>query len=603
MARWPRMGLRAGALALALMMSPSPGAQAQEATASPAGPAAQARDFLLRAADARDALVMAGLADRLLSGEGLPAPDRAGRDLEILRTFYAGREGRPVWIAHGAPTTGAHRLLAALAASDREGLNPRDYGVTRIGALMERGDSPAALAELELLLTHGGLNLARDLDIGRVEPRRADPELFLERPEPEPQAILRTLAGAPDPGIVLTALAPRRSEYTGLRGALAYHRALARIGGWPTVPAGDTLHPGDRQDRVPLLRRRLLVTGEYVPPAVTPADPSLYDAPLTEAVRRFQQRHGLEVDGVVGANTLAALNVPVEQRIEQISLNMERWRWMPDVLGPSYLLVNLAGFTLELFEWDRPTYSARVVVGTPFQRTPVFSDQMTYLEVNPTWNVPPSIARNEILPKLRRDPSYLARNGYTLLSDWSAQAIPLDASRIDWTRVTPSSFGYKIRQEPGDNNALGRIKFMFPNQFNVYLHDTPSRSLFNRANRTFSHGCIRVQNPFALAERVLALTGTTGWDAARLNEARLTGQRQVIPLAKPLPIHLAYITAFVDETGEMQFRNDIYGRDESLAAALHRSRTPWPAPPDQTADMPAGTAASGGELPADTRTP
>ncbi|WP_119679616.1 L,D-transpeptidase family protein [Indioceanicola profundi] len=552
MARWVNPRILAGALALSLL------------AAAPAP--AQLVDL------------HGAFRERLLSGEGLPAPDRAGRDLDILRAFYDGRGGQPVWIVQDRPTDQASRLLASLAAADREGLTPRDYGVARITALMERGDSPQALAELELLLSHAALNYARDLDVGRIEPKLADPELYLDRAEPDPLALLRSLAGASDPGTVLDAMAPRRSDYTQLRAALAAYRTRKDAGGWPAVPAGETLRPGERQDRVPALRSRLAATGEYAAEHFLPPDPLVYDPALEEAVRRFQRTHGLEPDGVVGAATLAAMNVTVDQRIEQIRLNMERWRWMPDELGPNYLLVNLAGFTLELFESDRVIHTARVVVGTPYQKTPVFSDSMTYLEVNPYWNVPPSIAKGELLPKLQEDPYYLARNGYTLFSDWSENAIPLDAALIDWSKVRPETFGYKIRQDPGDNNALGRIKFMFPNQFDIYLHDTPSRRLFSRANRTFSHGCIRVEDPFALAERVLAMTGTKAWDRTRLDATLLTGQRQVIRLATPLPIHLSYITAFVDETGEMQFRNDIYGRDAKLAAALRRSRIPWPEP-------------------------
>jgi len=537
------------------------------------------------------------LQDRLTAGAAVNAADRDGTDLKLLADFYAARDGRPVWIADGRPAARALDLLSVLQAAATEGLDPADYGIARIAALVERGDSPDALAELELLLTHGALGYARDLSNGRVEPRRADPELFIEREAVDAPALLRAVADAPDPAPVLAALAPRRVEYRRLREALTLYRALAAGGGWPRVPAlaegVRKLTPGEGAALVPALRDRLRVTGELPAGAPGPDDPHLYDPALAEAVRLFQARHGLAVDGVVGQNTLEALNVTAAERVRQIELNMERWRWMPDDLGPRYLFVNLAAFTLELWEGGSLTHMARVVVGTPYQRTPVFSDRMTYLEVNPYWNVPPSIARNEMLPKLRKDPTYLARNGYTLFSGWSDTAVQLDATKIDWSRISPRAFPYKIRQEPGDRNALGRIKFMFPNQFDVYLHDTPSRNLFARANRTFSHGCIRVEHPLDLAERVLALTGTPGWDRARLDATVASGKRTVIPLKSALPIHLAYITAFVDDGGRVNFRSDIYDRDDRLDAALTASRIDWPDdPPTPSPSSHNGTGAA-----------
>ncbi|MFM2043377.1 MAG: hypothetical protein RLY86_1953 [Pseudomonadota bacterium] len=600
-----RAGLLALMPALMLVSGSLPGLAEEPGSGAAAGQA------VAESGSVRDTVVAAALAARLADGTPLPAPDREGRDHAALSAFYAGRQNRPLWIDDGGPIPAAHRLLAALDSAGADGLVPRDYGTLRIATLMERGDSPPALVELELLLTHGALNFARDLSIGRVEPRRVDPELFIDRAEPDADILLAELAAAgQDPGTFLAARIPVRPEYLRLRAALPAYRALAAAGGWPLVPSGETLRPGERQPRVPDLRRRLTVTGEYTGPAV-PEDPELYDPALAAAVAAFQSRHGLDPDGVIGARTLAELNRTAEERMSQIILNMERWRWTPADLGPDYLLVNLAGFTLDLYAGGQISHSARVVVGTPVQRTPVFSDRMTYLEVNPTWTVPPRIAKEEILPKLKKDATYLSRNNYTLFSTWTDGATVVDATTVDWSNVSARSFGYRVRQEPGDNNALGRIKFMFPNQFDVYLHDTPSKRLFDRANRTFSHGCIRVEDPFALAERVLALTGTTTWDRTKLDALKASGERRVITLKRPLPIHLTYITAFGDaaaagaagaaagaETAApgilaVQFRPDVYGRDTRLARALDRSRTPWPDPAEGPAER-AAVGASGG---------
>ncbi|MBP7339041.1 L,D-transpeptidase family protein [Niveispirillum sp.] len=532
----------------------------------------------------------AALQQRLAGGVNTPQNDRDSQDLATLDKFYDQRKFAPAWIDHGKPTAKAGLLLTALQKAAQDGLNPADYGVARITTLMERGDSPDALAELEVLLSHGALDYGRDLATGRLAPMSIDSELYVEKREIDTLALLNRLAGVEDAGAELSALPPRRSEYQHLKGALQQYRELAAAGGWKPVPMADmSLKPGGNDDRLPALRARLAVTGELPVDAPVPEDPTLFDDATIEALKTFQARHGLEPDGVLGKQTLLALNITADQRAAQIAMNMERWRWMPIDMGRSYILVNLAAFHLSIFDQGNVVHEARVVVGTSSTRTPVFSRKMSYLEVNPYWHVPAKIVRDEIFPKAKKDPSYLAKQGYELLSDWSETAVPVDPHSLDWAHMT--RLPYRVRQVPGDKNSLGRIKMMFPNEFDVYLHDTPSKNLFNRANRSFSHGCIRVEHPFDVAETILRLTGTVDWPRTRLDEALASGQRTIVRLKQPIPIHISYVTAFVANDGSVNFRSDIYGRDRKLATAMRASRVKWDAVEAEARLAPGGAAA------------
>ena len=301
------------------------------------------------------------------------------------------------------------------------------------------------------------------------------------------------------------------------------------------------------------------------------ADPSFYDDDLVAAVKHMQYRHGLATDGVIGRETMAAFNVPVEKRIEQMVLNLERRRWLADDLGQRYIFVNLADFALKLVDEPKTLLDMRVVVGKEYHETPIFSADMTYIEINPYWNVPPSIAGKELLPHIKRNVNYLADKNFTVLSGWGSGADEVDPATVDWRRLSARNFPYKLRQDPGDNNALGRIKFMFPNKFNVYMHDTPAKALFLKAHRSFSHGCIRLQHPLELAEFVL--NGMDGWTRERIEQTIASGKRTIISLPQPLPVHIAYLTTWVNKDRSVHFRNDVYGRDAALARALRGPRT------------------------------
>jgi L,D-transpeptidase YcbB len=526
---------------------------------------------LVLASQAMAASRAEGLLSELQAGAGVAASEQNAADLALLARFYQERQMRPLWITDRTVTGRGVELARILAAADQEGLDPDDYGARAIAAQLDATD-PNVLAELELRLSLGLIQFTSDLASGRLEPSAVNRELFVYPQDVDHAEVIRAAADAQEIATFVARFAPAQDEYRRLKAALAEFRARTANGGWGVVPEGATLDPGMTDPRVALLRARLRASNDAEEARLAAAAsgaPDLYDEELKAALIRFQQRHGLEPDGRVGPKTLAALNVPLERRVQQMVLNLERRRWMPDERGARYVFVNLADFELKVVHEPKTVLDTRVVVGAPYHRTPVFSADMTYVEINPYWNVPPSIARDELLPKIKEDPGYLAANGFELLSDWSDGAAVLDPRSVDWSRISSEAFAYRLRQQPGEGNALGRIKFMFPNQFNVYLHDTPARHLFEEAERSFSHGCIRVEQPESFAAVVL---GPDGWSPDRIYTAIKSGERMIVTLKEPLPVHIAYLTAWVNKDGTVHFRNDVYGRDAILAAALLGSR-------------------------------
>ncbi|MDH3919296.1 MAG: L,D-transpeptidase family protein, partial [Rhodospirillales bacterium] len=468
------------------------------------------------------------LARELSSGALVAEADNETAALATLTRFYADRGMRPVWVTAEAAGERAVTLAKILVAANEDALDPDDYGGAAIDALLgaTRMD---LLAQLEVRLSMGLMRFAADLGQGRIAPNAADPALFLFREDVDKAEVIAGAAGAVDLEAFVQRYRPQTPRYNRLKTALTRYRLIARDGGWQSVPAGPTLKPGMSESRVPLLRARLRVSGDLVPDqdaARAGGDPNLYDDALVAAVKQMQFRHGLEADGALGRRTLEALNVPVEARIEQMILNLERRRWMPDDLGRRYVFVNLADFTLKFVDGEKTVLDMRVVIGKPYHKTPVFSKDMTYLEINPYWNVPPSIASKELLPKIKKNVNYLSSNKFEVFNSWKSGAAAVDPRTVDWQRYTAADFPFKLRQGSGDGNALGRIKFMLPNHFNVYLHDTPTKALFDKAARSFSHGCIRVQHPPRLAEVVLA--GNPGWSLAKIEASIESGERKVV---------------------------------------------------------------------------
>jgi murein L,D-transpeptidase YcbB/YkuD len=360
-----------------------------------------------------------------------------------------------------------------------------------------------------------------------------------------------------------------------LQQALEWYRQLAEAGGWPVLPNGPTLRPGDRSERVVALRMRLQVSGDMPSPGsrqssqyntLPDADDTLFDDELEQAVRIFQSRHGLQVDGIVGPMTLAALQVPVEARIAQMVLNLERWHRNGQAFEDRYILVNIPAFTLDVVEYEHAVMRMRVIVGKPYQRTPTFHETMTYLVLNPYWEVPHNIAKREILPELHNDPTYLQKHNMKVIASWGPSVQVVDPATINWSVISSHDLRYRFRQEPGIQNALGQIKFKFPNAFNVYLHDTSTPSLFAKPQRAFSHGCIRVEKPIDLA--VYLLQDMPQWSRQQILATIAGNVQQRIDLRTPITVHIVYRTAWVDEDGSVQFRPDIYRYDKEQEATF-----------------------------------
>jgi len=473
------------------------------------------------------------------------------------RRFYERRGFEPAWLEGDR----VERLLHGLEELRSDGLEPALY---HHGRLRERWagrdathDRIGARVDVELLATDAYLLAASHLLAGQVDPEALDPEWVATRRERDLVRHLEDALASGEIAASLTQLRPDHGGYDQLRGALDSLRALGDAG-WPEVPAGPALRVGDTGDRMRVLATRLGLDPAEVGVART-------DSLLHERITTFQRRHGLEVDGIVGRETLAALNVTAPERARQVMVNLERWRWLPEHLGERYVLVNIADYRLSLVENGTALVDFPVVVGKAYRRTPVFSGTMTYLVFNPTWEVPPGIIRADVLPTLRRDPAYLERMDMQVLRGWGADEEVVDPTSIQWSQVQPGT--YRFRAHPGPANPLGRVKFMFPNRFSVYLHDTPARELFARTRRAFSSGCIRLAEPATLAGALLA--DHPHWTADAIDSAMTEGGApETVRLPRAVPVHLLYWTAWVDEDGRLQFRPDIYERDAALSAAL-----------------------------------
>lgn len=486
-----------------------------------------------------------------------------------LARFYGQRNYALAWTL----TDDRDSYLAVLETVGNAGLDAADYHVEALRQLHQGVADKLTAAQRvdrDLLFTDSFLLLASHLLEGKVNPETIDAEWLANRRQ---RLIEPLLADALEKAAIATTLnhlQPQQSGYARLLRARAEMASLASMT-WDKLPAGASLKPGATDNRVPALRERLQFWGD-LEPGVPVESPFYYDAVLVDSVKAFQNRHGLEPDGVVGSATLNTLNVSAEQRLKQIDVNLERWRWLPDDLGESHILVNIAGFELTLVRQQEVQQRYRVIVGRPFRRTPVFSDKIRYLVFNPTWTVPRTLLIEDKIPEIISDPSYLQRLGFRVYKGWGEGKTEVSPDSIEWASVSRRNFPFQLVQEPGPQNALGQVKFMFPNKFDVYLHDTPARDLFNKTERSFSSGCIRVENPLELA--AVLLNGMPDWNRERIQRTVQERALTTVYLKKPMPVHMQYWTAWVDDGGRLQFRKDLYERDLRLQQALYSHLPP-----------------------------
>lgn len=472
--------------------------------------------------------LLAGKLDRLIDRKIERKP---------IEAFYAARNFAPLWIDNGAASARAKAVIARLQQADTDGLDPSDYPAPDFAA----ASTPDALAEAEIKLSSTVLTYARHAQIGRVHYSRISADIDYKLVPPEAADVLGKMAEAKDAGEALASYNPPHEGYRLLREKLAEARGRTGDSGPARIASGPVLKVGMQDARVPLLRERLGLSADE--------DNKTYDKPLAEAVKKFQRSHDLSGTGTLNGATIDALNGPRRGRdADVIIANMERWRWLPRDLGKNYVMVNIPDYTLRVVHKDSVIWRTRVVVGKPSMPTPLLSETMKYITVNPTWNVPPSIVQNEYLPALQQDPTALERIGL----------------KVDYNRDGT----VHIYQPPGDRNALGRIRFNFPNKFLVYQHDTPDKYLFAHDKRAYSHGCMRVQDPVKYAQVLLSLElPNEGYTEERIHRMFGSGEKD-ISFPAPLPVHLTYQTAYVDDAGKLVIREDIYGRDARLLAQL-----------------------------------
>ena len=489
---------------------------------------------------------------RLLKAQLRTARDAGSVNALDVYYFYGARGFEPLWLSDDAGdgwnfAARTTDLFALFRDAGDWGLDPKAYTITQLAPM-----TLADAAKAELATTAAALQFGMDNYGGRVDPRSISPNLDMAQLKPDIPALLGQLATSDEPAKLLADLEPDDPEFGAL---LLAFRNFDDTVALPAIEEGPSIKPGATDDRVPKIRQRL---GLYEAGA---ADDAIYDDALVSAIEAFQSRMGLVADGVVGDVTREALNRSGQITREQLLVNLEKWRWLPRERGDYRVEVNIPEFRLWIRRGGEIVNETRVVVGTPANQTPIFYDQIRHVVVNPYWNVPVSIARNEIGPQVRRDPGYLARGEFELLNAGSV----IDPWSIDWSSVAPGTFPFTVRQKPGSQNALGQVKFLFPNKHDVYLHDTPEKSLFGRDVRAYSHGCVRVENPFDFAEALLANEPSFGRDEL----VNSFGPReQWFNMEMKVPVYLTYFTVRADEDGSLRSFADVYGHDSRIAAAL-----------------------------------
>jgi murein L,D-transpeptidase YcbB/YkuD len=500
-----------------------------------------------RPSQAQDEAAVAALKDRIRTAIQT-ATDGSEPMLAALGKVYADREHALLWFEGGKPTPRTEALLAALKNIHEDGLEPEDYDVSIIEKLLA-SDTPVDRARADFLMSRAILLASADISTGRVNANAIDHHMSPVQRRPDYRALAPTALLASDPKAFLQSKIPAGRQYPALKKALAEWRERVKTETYTRVPtAGGLLRAGKCDPRVPFIRKRLSETEADVPAAT--GDPNCYDDGLVAAVKRFQEAHNLSVDGVVGPKLTASLNIPIEEKVQQIIANLDRRRWAPEVPGDRYLWINAADYSVVFVDEGRLAFRSKVIVGTAKDPTPEITSTMLKFQTNPYWTVPTSIAGEEYLPMLRRDPQALQKANMRIFADWSSDT-EVDPTTIDWATVNPKAFPYRIRQEPGAGNALGYIFFPFANKYGIYLHDTASRFLFTEGTTK----------------------GADGITKAKVEGIASSGRQAHFAFPQPITIHVTYQTVFADDNGRIQFRDDIYGRDRKVFAAMRKTRT------------------------------
>lgn len=505
----------------------------------------------------------------------LRAPPTVGQELRphdgqrqvdsMVALFYRRQNGHPVWIQSGRPSADATSLVSSLLEAGKDGLESSDYGAQSLARDLESVRPLASWGLIDSTLTRAFFEFARDLSLGRVRPETGNRSWRGSAKTVDFVQMVEASLASGEIRQTLERLAPTHAGYRKLREALAHYRGLVSAGGWPGIPAGPAIQPGDEDWRLPTLRRRLSMEN-FDAGRLDSAE--FYDVELETQVRKYQELRGLTVDGIIGPATVASLNVGPAARVRQIIVNLERWRWLPRALERPYVMVNTAGFLVDYVADDTSGLTSRVIVGRKDWPTPIVSSAITAVVFRPSWSVPHSIAGKELLPLIRANPGYLREQGFRVFKGKQE----VNPAAVEWRSIGRRSLSYRFVQKPGPLNPLGGVKLQFDSDFGVYLHDTPSRSLFELYPRRLSHGCVRVERVTELVARLLP-----GWSLDSVLTEMQQGEEHRVPLPAAVPVHLVYWTAWVDAAG-VQFRDDGYGWDSLIQPGVAESPCATPVP-------------------------